>query len=245
MTGPFALDPGGGRLRTPLFLLAALAATGAFSAEPRTAAVSALEGRASRSRAGRPTALSLGAAVAQGDILTTEESSRLELKLGDGSALRLGPRTRLQLSEAHFGGTAARRRLTAKLFFGNLWARVTSLIQGEQKFAIETENAVAGVRGTTFRVDARADRSVLVRVYDGAVAVGGKAGAGAPEEGGERHEVQGPEEVSRERWEKIVGRQMQIVIAADGTPGEPEQVPDDADKDDAWARWNQERDGKK
>ena len=55
----------------------------------------------------------------------------------------------------------------------------------------------------------------------------------------------GPEEVSREQWEKLFGRQMQIVIAADGTPGEPEQFAEDADKNDAWAKWNQERDEKK
>ena len=115
------------------------------------------------------------------------------------------------------------------------------MLQGEQKFEVETENAVAGVRGTTFRVDANDDKSVLVRVYDGSVAVGkGAAQAGSP--GGERREVAGPQEVTREQWEKLVGKQMQIFIAADGTPGEPEEFPADVDKDDAFARWNQQRD---
>ena len=127
------------------------------------------------------------------------------------------------------------------MFFGKLWAKVTSVLQGEQKFEVETENAVAGVRGTTFRVDANDDKSVLVRVYDGSVAVGkGAAQAGSP--GGERREVAGPQEVTREQWEKLVGKQMQIFIAADGTPGEPEEFPADVDKDDAFARWNQQRD---
>ena len=52
----------------------------------------------------------------------------------------------------------------------------------------------------------------------------------------------GPQEVTREQWEKLVGKQMQIFIAADGTPGEPEEFPADVDKDDAFARWNQQRD---
>jgi hypothetical protein len=85
-----------------------------------------------------------------------------------------------------------------------------------------------------------------VRVYAGAVAVAKNVplyATGKPGEG--RHEVAGPGEISREQWEKIVGRQMQIVIAADGTPGEPEQFAADADKDDAWAKWNQARDEKK
>ena len=229
------------------FLIAALVATPRLSAAPKTAVVSALDGKAVRSRGNaQPGPLSLGAAVGQGDILATEDDARLELKFSDGSALRLGPRAKLQLSEAHFGGGVAKRKLTARLFFGNIWAKVTSAIQGDQKFAIETENAVAGVRGTTFRVDARADKSVLVRVYAGAVAVaknvpiyaGGKPGEG-------RREVAGPGEISREQWEKIVGKQMQIVIAADGTPGEPEAFAEDADQNDAWAKWNQQRDEKK
>ena len=225
------------------FLLAALIATPRLSAAPKTAAVSALEGKASRARLNaQPTPLSVGAAVGQGDTIATEDEARLELKFSDGSALRVGPRAKMQLTEAHFGGGPAKRKLTTKLFFGNLWAKVTSVIQGEQKFQVETENAVAGVRGTTFRVDARIDKSVLVRVYAGAVAVAKNVPIYATGKDEPRHEVPGPEEVSRERWEKIVGTQMQIVIAADGTPGEPRQVAEDADKDDAWAKWNQGRD---
>jgi hypothetical protein len=130
---------------------------------------------------------------------------------------------------------------------------VTSVIQGEQKFQVETENAVAGVRGTTFRVDARSDKSVLVRVYDGAVAVAkGRSPGGAPGKrpttgvgagsaaGGGRHEVAGPEEVTRDQWEQLVGRQMELVIAADGTPGTPVPIGDESG--DAWTRWNEQRD---
>ncbi len=225
-------------------LLAALAVGPRVEAQPKTAQVSALEGKAQKARdRARATPLSVGTGVAQGDQILTQDDSRLELKFSDGSVLRMGPKAKMQLTEAHFGGGPARRKLTAKLFFGNLWAKVTSVIQGEQKFQVETENAVAGVRGTTFRVDAHADKSVLVRVYAGAVAVAKNVPVSAVGKKGEpRHEVAGPEEVSRERWEKIVGEQMEIVIAADGTPGEPRQVAEDADKDDAWAKWNQGRD---
>ena len=224
-------------------LLAALVAVPRLVAEPKTASISALEGRAAKSReSGKTSPVSVGTAVGQGDILSTEEDSRLELKFSDNSVLRLGPKARMQLAEAHFGGGVAKRKLTAKLFFGNIWAKVTSAIQGEQKFAIETENAVAGVRGTTFRVDARTDKSVLVRVYAGAVAVAKNVPIYATGKKDERHEVEGPGEISRDQWEKIVGRQMQIVIAADGTPGEAEKFAEDADKNDPWAEWNEKRD---
>jgi hypothetical protein len=224
-----------------MFLLAALGGAPPLAAQPRTAQVSALEGSAQRSRGGgAKTGLRLGAAVGQGDTLETGEGARLEIRFADDSILRLGPAARLQLSEAHFGGRA-RRKLSARLFFGKLWAKVTSAIHGEERFQVETENAVAGVRGTTFRVDANQDNSVLVRVYDGQVAVAPGAATGAGK-GGERREVPGPQEVTREQWEKLVGRQMQIVISADGTPGDPEPFSPDVDQDDPFARWNLQRD---
>src|SRR6266446_4355596 len=222
------------------FLAAWLALAPAAAAQ-RTAQVSLLEGRAQRSRGtGGRSELRAGAPLAQGDTIETQDASRLEVRFSDGSVLRLGPRAKLQLTQAHFGGPA-RRRLSARLFFGKLWAKVISVVQGEQKFQVETENAVAGVRGTTFRVDANEDKSVLVRVYDGSVAVGKGTAAGAAP-GGERHEVPGPQEVTRDEWEKLVGRQMQILISPDGTPGEPESFSPEVDKDDPFARWNQERD---
>jgi hypothetical protein len=229
-------------------LMAALAgaprlARGApYDGVPRTTQISALQGKAQRTRSsGARSDLRVGAAVAQGDTIETQEGARLEIRFSDGSVLRLGPGSKLQLAEAHFRGGPARRKLNARLFFGKLWAKVTSVIQGEQRFQVETENAVAGVRGTTFRVDANADQSVLVRVYDGTVAVAKNVASEAkPGEG--RREVQGPQEVTRDQWEKLVGRQMQIFVSADGTPGQPEPFSSEADQDDPFARWNQQRD---
>ena len=225
-----------------LAVLAVLLAAGEKSAQ-----VSALEGKATRTPGkGAAAALAVGTPIAQGDSIETADDTRLELKFSDNSALRIGPKAKLQLTEAHFSGGAAKRKMTAKLFFGNLWAKVTSVVQGEQKFQIETENAVAGVRGTTFRVDAHTDKSVLVRVYAGAVAVAKNVpiyATGKP--GDARREVEGPGEVSREQWEKLVGRQMQILISADGTPGDPEKFAADVNKNDAWAQWNEKRDAAK
>ena len=218
-----------------------LAFAGGALAQAKTAQVSALEGTATKARDNaEPTALKQGTGLSQGDVIETGADSRMEIKFSDASVLRMGSKAKLKLTEAHFGGGAAKRKMTARLFFGNLWAKVTSVIQGEQKFQVETENAVAGVRGTTFRVDANTDKSVLVRVFAGTVAVAKNVPIYATGKPGEqRHEVEGPQEVSREQWEKLVGKQMQIFIAADGTPGDPQPI---TGEDDAFARWNQERD---
>jgi hypothetical protein len=177
-----------------------------------------------------------------GQVIVSQRAPLAELKLPDASALRLGPRARLALAAAHFERGPARRQLSVRLFFGKVWAKVTSAAGGEQRFQIETENAVAGVRGTTFRVDAQEDRSVLVRVYSGTVAVRRNAPSYARPEDGGRREVPGPEEVTRDAWEKLVGGQMQILISADGTPGVPAPFTEADEAGDDWSAWNRKRD---
>jgi hypothetical protein len=180
--------------------------------------------------------------VYEGDVLSTGARTRLEVKLGDGSYIRLGPASRALLAVAVFGKGPSDRKVSARLTVGNAWAKVAHAVGGDARFEIETENAVAGVRGTTFRVDAAKDRSVVVRVYSGTVAVA----AGRiprPEHAGaapERHEVAGPQEVTREEWEKLVTSMMLVRVSADGTPGEPESFA--AAPADEWEQWNAARD---
>jgi hypothetical protein len=149
--------------------------------------------------------------------------------------------------------------VAARLLVGDMWAKVAKAVGGESRFEVQTANAVAGVRGTTFRVDAREDRSVVVKVYAGTVAVAGGGPIPRPAHGGEaepapapapekgkkpgRVRVAGPKEVTREQWERIVGAMMQVKVAADGTPAQPEpfQLADAAR--DEFEAWNRERDG--
>ena len=222
--------------------LVAAAPLGAASHAP-AASVSFLEGKAEKEAPAGNAALEQGSALAEGDTIITSEGARLEIKFADESALRVGPAAKLLLSAAHFGKVKEERKMTARLLFGKVWAKVTSVFSKGAQFQVETENAVAGVRGTTFRVDAHADKSVLVRVYAGAVAVSKNVpiyATGKP--GEERREVAGPDEVSRDQWEHLVGRQMEISIAADGTASAPAKFDAAAEKDDDWVKWNQARD---
>jgi hypothetical protein len=222
-------------------LLSVLAALPAAAAS--TAKVSFLAGTAEKEAAGARSPLEQGAALAEGDAVLTSDESRLEILFADQSVLRVGPKARLELTAAHFGRTPEERKLSARLLFGKIWAKVTHVLRGESNFQIETENAVAGVRGTTFRVDAKTDKSVLVRVYAGAVAVARNAPSYAVAKPGEpRREVAGPEEVSRDQWEHLVGKQMEIAIGPDGTPGQPQKFSAASEADDDWVQWNQQRD---
>jgi hypothetical protein len=213
--------------------------------DARAATVSFLDGRATRTAgSAQAEALVVGSALREGDRIETEKRTRLELTLADGSVVRLGPLSRATLETASFGKGPEERKVSARLLVGNVWANVAKTVGGEARFEVKTENAVAGVRGTTFRVDAAHDRSVVVRVYSGTVAVAG-GGLPRPEHkaGEPRREVPGPEEVTREQWEKLVTDMMEVRVSAAGAPEEPRAFA--LASDDPWETWNRERDAGK
>jgi hypothetical protein len=236
---------------------ALLAGAAVQAAGPAPAgSITFLSGEATRSQGKTREALKSGSTFYQGDVVETASRSRVELTLSDASVLRLGPLSRVELDAAAFGASTDDRKVSAKLRVGNVWASVTKALGGESRFEVKTENAVAGVRGTTFRVDASKDKSVVVKVYSGTVAVaagpiprpahGGAEAAPEGQEAGKaggkkpRTQVAGPREVTREQWEKIVTAMMQVRVAADGSPAEPEEFA--LAQADEWETWNRERD---
>ena len=223
---------------------AALAAAPRAADRPAPAAlVTFLDGKATRTASGRTDALAQGSALREGDRIDTGKRTRLELTLADGSVVRLGPLSRATLERARFGSTPEDRTFSARLFVGAVWANVAKAVAGDARFEVRTENAVAGVRGTTFRVDAAQDRSVVVRVYGGVVAVA--SGLPRPEQrpGEPRREIPGPEEVTREQWERIVTEMMEVRVSAAGAPEDPRAFALSAD--DPWEDWNRARDAGK
>jgi hypothetical protein len=209
---------------------------------PPAAKVTFLDGEASRSAGGKAEKLALGTPLAEGDVVETQKRTRLELSLADGSVVRMGPLSKARLEQAVFGKTPNDRKVSARLLVGAVWANVAKAVGGDARFQVQTENAVAGVRGTTFRVDAAHDKSVVVRVYSGTVAVAG-GNLPRPEHHGAaepRHQIQGPQEVTREQWERIVTTMMEVRVSAEGKAEEPQSFA--LAEDDTWERWNRERD---
>ncbi len=139
--------------------------------------VTAVEGAATVSAAGASgggaQGVVLDAVLHEGDVVETGADGRVELLIATGTRLRIGPAARAELREAPSAGG----RFRLKLAVGNLWAQVAKLLTGD-RFEVETENGVAGVRGTEFTVDAATGGGDdLLRVYEGAVQcdhIGGK-----------------------------------------------------------------------
>lgn len=178
------------------------------------------------------------------------EKSRIELKFPDGTVMRLSEKSSLKLSDVSYDQATQGKNVKVNLSVGKLWANVKKLTTPDSKVEVKTVNAVAGVRGTVYRVNAEEDNSAQVKVYDGSVYVDGtpKDTSKPVTQAGGPVPVAGPQpvappyhEVSMEEWHVIVKSFQQITISPQGVPSQPQDFTPQQDMDD-WVKWNQERD---
>jgi len=136
---------------------------------------------------------------------------------------------------------------------GKVWSNVRKALGGKGEFEVSCENAVAGVRGTIYRMDVEGDKSALVKVYDGEVSVAGvqqPEKLSPPKELTAPHPVSGPEiiagprPVSMDEWVYIVRSMQQVRINPNGKAEEPKDFDEDEDCD-TWVDWNKSMDVKK
>lgn len=111
--------------------------------------------------------LTRGVRVYASDLIQTGADSAVRLMLNDKSVIDIGANTELSLESLEVADKV--RRESLRLIVGRVWARVTALFGAGPRFEIETENAVAGVRGTEFIVEVTPDGKTTVSVIDGSV----------------------------------------------------------------------------
>jgi hypothetical protein len=120
-------------------------------------------GGETRSAAGR------GTLLFPGQTLITAEASAVQIRMEDGTLVGLGSSTRLTLASYEVE-VPRQRRGRLQLGVGRIWARVTSFFGSDSEFEVHTDNAVAGVRGTSFIVEL-GPAGTKVSVVDGSVAM--------------------------------------------------------------------------
>jgi hypothetical protein len=155
-----------------VMLLAVLAAgpAGARAADA-VGSVSALTGQAEVTGAGDSQArpLAPGAEVFEGDRIRTAADAKLRLSLKDGSVLTLGAATELNLDRFHYAPEQAARNALLEVPQGILRVLVELLV-AHSTFEVESNTAVASVRGTEWIAEAGPDATAIVAL-DGRVAV--------------------------------------------------------------------------
>ena len=223
----------------------------AGEATDNDAVVTMIKGTARSYAAGstRGRSLKKGDLLKRGQEVKVAKKSRLEIRFSDGTVMRLSEKSDLKMNELSFNKQTDDKNVKVGLSVGKLWAKVKKLTTPDSSVEVRTSNAVAGVRGTVYRVNVEEDKSALVKVYDGSVYVANPPrdttsgnNAAAPHEVSGPHAVAPPyHEVSMEEWTAIVKAMQQISISPQGVPSKPEDFDPKADADD-WVKWNQERD---
>jgi len=243
-----------------LFLIAFLFFCGIPPAEAKRAAtldigkgsatVSFLKGSAEILELGKGPwiSLKLDDSLEEGDQVRTKEGAQMELRLADNSRLRFAGNSEFKVVRMEAGGPSVARDVNVHVTLGKAWASVAKTIGTKGNFAVSSDTAVAGVRGTVYRMDIEQDRSALVRVYDGTVHVtgGGKAveapkPIGPPTRISGPTPIPGPHKVSMEEWTVIIKAMQQVRIGANGVPEKPRDFTEKEDRDE-WVEWNKARD---
>jgi len=188
--------------------------------------------------------------IAKNQEVRVGEKSRVELKFPDGTVMRFAEGSVVRMEDLTYDSKTKDKKVKVDMAGGKLWANVKKLVTSDSKVEVKTVNAVAGVRGTVYRVNVDNDNSAMVKVYDGSVYVDGKQQATSQQQAptGPPVQVPGPHavpppyhEVTMEEWHVIVKSFQQITISPQGVASKPEDFDAKQDMDD-WVKWNQERD---
>ena len=115
--------------------------------------------------------LEANARVRTGQTIVSQ-AGKAKIALNDGSVLSIGENSRLRLADYRDAGQGVNARVT--LIAGALRAVARTTPAG--RFEVETETAIAAVRGTDWVMEATSDQTA-VAVVSGAVSVSGRVAA--------------------------------------------------------------------
>ncbi|MCT8332789.1 lipoprotein LipL45 [Leptospira sp. 85282-16] len=110
----------------------------------------------------------LGALLKSGDNVVTGDNGKVDIQFADGSSIRISPKSAIdfaKLSQDSSGTTDTQIALVS----GKVFAKVNKA-KKEDNFTVVTPTAIAGVRGTSFIVEAAEGKPAKVKVVEGAVA---------------------------------------------------------------------------
>jgi hypothetical protein len=109
----------------------------------------------------------IGDIILQNDIITTGLQSSCDIKIG-GSIIRVKEKSNVKMSELYRKDDI--EKTTVDLDVGKLLCKAKKLSKSEN-FLVKTPTAVAGVRGTKFTVEADAQKTSRIKVFNGNVTV--------------------------------------------------------------------------
>lgn len=159
---------------------------GLVRASSRLAEITYIEGKVEIQQPGGDwKEAAIGMQLRKDDKVRTSEESLAEIKLDDGSLLKLGEETTISILALEEIEPAKEKVSLFNLILGEIKAKVLKVLGKQSKFEVQTSACIAGVRGTDFSISAEADEAADVETYEGSVVVEGindRGERGAPVE---------------------------------------------------------------
>lgn len=168
--------------------------------------------------------------VTKDDQVKVQENSRLELRLPEGTIIRLSDNARFTMRLVKFEKRTGDLAMQGFLQSGKLWAKVKKLATPGSRVEVLTSASLAAAKGTVYGVDREADESTTIKVYEGVVL--------AVQAQGEGPQVAGQTglPVSVNAFQKVsVSAREGVSLTQDF---DPKATIDD------WTRWNHQRDAR-
>jgi uncharacterized protein DUF1566/Big-like domain-containing protein/FecR-like protein len=168
--------------------------------------------------------------VSKDDQVKVQENSRLELRLPEGTIMRLSENAHFTMRLITFEKRTGGLTMQGFLQSGKLWAKVKKLATPGSRVEVLTNTGLTITKGTIYGVDREADEIATVKVYEGVVLA-----VHAPGEEPQATSRTGPP-VSVNAFQKV------SVTSREGV-SPPRDFDPKATIDD-WIRWNLQRDAR-
>lgn len=178
----------------PLLMLIVISVTAPVSGADKIAGLASVfsikgEVQAQRQGAGKWVTVKNGDFLRAGDRISTSAGSSCVLKWGQGGMMKLSALTALTIDDMDKNPAAGTENTEINLYSGKIYSEVKRKPGKKSAFEVRTIAAVAGVRGTKFRVGIGDDHSTTVECVEGTVSVKGTAGGEVLLQAGEKSSV--------------------------------------------------------
>ncbi len=182
--------------------------------------------------------------VDSGDTMQTKRKSRAEVAIETGKTVRLDENTIVDLVKL-LEQEQQKREVQLDVKEGQVWASISTL-GAKDDFKINSPFAGAAVRGTVFNYAVTGD-NLKLDVFKGAVEIYNPFKPVEMPKPGQLiiapHDVQGPRDIAREEWTKLLIQSRQSVTVGGQGAAAPAISPvTQQTLDSEWVKWNQGRD---
>jgi FecR protein len=106
--------------------------------------------------------LNTGDELENGAVVKTNDTGLAEIHMPDGSVIRLDSASQISLDIADYDENSDTLQVKIKLTAGRVWSKIIELATADSFWEVETTNAVAAVRGTSFGMEYADDETQVI-----------------------------------------------------------------------------------